>query len=140
MKKFLSVVAALAVCANFAFAKNDVKKFSISKALSDPAVKSVLDPSVQLSFGKKGGGKKITGLISSNKKANKVGKSEEEACFRAFASAMISFQERAKREGGNKAVNLSSYYYKHEFVSDKEFECGIGNIMVGVTFRGYIAK
>lgn len=123
------------------WAKNDVMRFSIQGALNDPRAKEVLDPSIKLYFGKDGGkAKKITQQLSANKKTNGVGKSDEAACNWAFLSAIKTFQERAKREGGSKVVNLSSYYYKNEFISSKEFECGVGNIMVGVTLRGYIAK
>ena len=140
MKKFFVLFLGSMLFASFANAKNDVKRFSISGALKDPRAKEVLDPSVKLYFGKQGKGKKITEQLSANKKTNAVGKSDEAACNWAFLSAIKTFQDRAKKEGGNKVVNLSSYYYKNEFISDKEFECGVGNIMVGVTLRGYIAK
>ena len=33
-------------------------------------------------------------------------------------------------------INIYSYYYKNEFVSDTEFECGAGNVVAGVTIIG----
>ena len=139
MKKFVLFLGAMLLTSSV-WAKNDVARFSIQGALNDPRAKEVLDPSIKLYFGKQGGGKKITQQLSANKKTNGVGKTDEAACNWAFLSAIKTFQERAKREGGNKVVNLTSYYYKKEFSSEKEFECGVGNIMVGVTLRGYIAK
>ena len=140
MKKFVLFLGAMLLTSSV-WAKNDVMRFSIQGALNDPRAKEVLDPSIKLYFGKDGGkAKKITQQLSANKKTNGVGKSDEAACNWAFLSAIKTFQERAKREGGSKVVNLSSYYYKNEFISSKEFECSVGNIMVGVTLRGYIAK
>ncbi|MDA3079348.1 MULTISPECIES: excinuclease ABC subunit A [unclassified Campylobacter] len=140
MKKFVLFLGAMLLTSSV-WAKNEVIRLPISGALNDPRAKEVLDPSIKLYFGKDGGkAKKITQQLSANKKTNGVGKSDEAACNWAFLSAIKTFQERAKREGGSKVVNLSSYYYKNEFISSKEFECGVGNIMVGVTLRGYIAK
>ena len=122
-------------------AKNDVIRLPISGALNDPRAKDVLDPNIKLYFGKQGMNEKIiTERLQSNKKTNAVGKKDVKACNWAFLSAMKTFQERAKKEGGTKVVGLTGYYYQHEFESETEFECGTGNIMVGVTFRGYIAK
>jgi len=140
MKKFLFFVVAALFVANSAYAKNDIMRFPIAAALAEPDAKAKLDPNIKFYFGNKSAGRKITQQLSSNKKANGVGKSDQAACNRAFLSALLSFQDRAKKEGGNKVVNITSYYYKNVFVSDKEFECGVGTIMSGVTLRGYIAK
>ena len=140
MKKFVLFLGAMLLTSSV-WAKNEVIRLPISGALNDPRAKDVLDPSIKLYFGKDGGkAKKITQQLSANKKTNGVGKSDEAACNWAFLSAIKTFQERAKREGGTKVINLSSYYFKKEFKSEKEFECGTGNVMVGVTFRGYVAK
>ena len=139
MKKFVLFLGAMLLTSSV-WAKNEVIRLPISGALNDPRAKDVLDPSIKLYFGKNGSGTKLTSLLSANKKTNGVGKTDEEACNWAFLSAMKTFQERAKREGGTKVINLSSYYFKKEFKSEKEFECGTGNVMVGVTFRGYVAK
>ena len=140
MKKILFFAVAALFVANSAYAKNDVMRFPIAAALAEPDAKAKLDPNIKFYFGNKSEGRKITQQLSSNKKANGVGKSDQAACNRAFLSALLSFQDRAKKEGGNKVVNITSYYYKNVFVSDKEFECGVGSIMSGVTLRGYIAK
>lgn len=140
MKKFLFFAVAALFVANSAYAKNDIMRFPIAAALAEPDAKAKLDPNIKFYFGNKSAGRKITQQLSSNKKANGVGKSDQAACNRAFLSALLSFQDRAKKEGGNKVVNITSYYYKNVFVSDKEFECGVGSIMSGVTLRGYIAK
>ena len=72
----------------------------------------------------------------SNKKTNAFGKSDKEACEWVFLSAMLSFQDRIAKEGGNAVVNIRSYYKKNEIRSSTEFECGAGAIMAGVTFLG----
>ena len=139
MKKILSLAAVLAVSTSL-YAKNDTMRFSIQNALNSELAKEKLDPSIKFSFGSGSKGAIIAKQLTANKKTNAVGKSDEAACQRAFISALITFQERAKREGGNKVVNLTSYYYKKDFDSKTEFECGVGNIMVGVTLKGDIAK
>ncbi|CZE47481.1 excinuclease ABC subunit A [Campylobacter geochelonis] len=139
MKKltiFLMVLAFLGV----AHAKNEVHRFPIADALNDPRAKEVLNPKIKLVFGSGSKAKAITDVLTANKKTNAAFKKDKDACNWAFLSAIKTFQERAVKEGGTKVVNLTSYYYKNKFVSKKEFECGVGNIMVGVTLQGVIAK
>lgn len=138
MKKILFVIAIFGffVSAN---AKNDVTNLSIQAALNSDLARQKLDPSIKFVFGSSAG-KTITRGLTANKKTNAFGKDKEVACQRAFISALITFQQRAKKEGGNKVVNITSYYYKNHFSSKSEFQCGIGNVMVGVTLKGDIAK
>lgn len=93
-----------------------------------------------LSFGTGTSGDFIVKNITSNKKTNAANKSDEEACTWAFLSAVKAFQDRARKEGGTKVVNLTSYYKKNDFNSKTHFQCGAGNIMAGVTLKGDIAK
>ena len=53
---------------------------------------------------------------------------------------MITLQDRAVAEGGNAVINIRSYYYKNDFSSATEFECGAGAIMAGVTMVGEVVK
>lgn len=112
-----------------------MQKLSIQKALADTSVNGKLDPNIKLSFGDNGGGGKEW---TANKKTNGVNKSVSEACNRAFISALISLQDRAKKEGKTSVVGIYSFYKKNKFSSSSEFECEDGKIMSGVTLKGKV--
>lgn len=137
MKKIIFTLFVLGL--SVASAKNDIQNFSIQEALDSELAQEKLDPNIKFVFGAKEG-KVIKANLTANKKTNGFGKNKELACQRAFISALITFQNRAIKEGGNKVVNLSSYYYKNDFVSKTEYQCGVGNVTVGVTLKGDIAK
>ena len=112
-----------------------MQKLSIQSALADVSANSKLDPNIKLSFGDNGsGGKEWT----ANKKTNSVNKSTQEACNRAFISALISLQDRAKKEGKSSVVDIYSFYKKKKFSSSSQFECEDGKIMSGVTLKGKV--
>lgn len=139
--RYLALVAAF-FCVGVAEARDSKLMISIEEAMATPDAKAKLDQGVRFYFGDQAHGEIETssGTFTSNKKTNGVGKSDREACMWAFLSAMLSFQDRVKAEGGNAVVNLRSYYRRNEISSTTEFECGAGNIMAGVTFRGEVVK
>lgn len=133
------VLALVALCLSAgASARDDWNKYAIADAMNIPAAKEKLNKGYTFKFGDQPHAAVVKnhGEFMSNKKTNAVGKSDEFACQWAFLSAMLSFQDRIEREGGNAVINIKSYYKKHNFVSDTEFECGNGAIMAGVTFVG----
>lgn len=142
MKKIFVGALALLLSSGVLYAKNEVQYFDIQNAMNSPEFKAALDPKISFKFGSGSGKghKIIVSKLMSNKKANGVGKNDEAACQRALLNALISFQERAIKEGGTKVVNITGYYYKQEYDSKEKFQCGVGNIMSGVTLRGDIAK
>jgi len=111
---------------------------SIQDALNTSGADEKLDGSVRFYFGDQRHPKvlKRHGEFMSNKKTNAFNKTDKRACEWAFLSAMVSFQERAQREGGNAVINLRSYYKKNLISSSTEFECGAGAVIAGVTFLG----
>ncbi|MEM8659578.1 MAG: excinuclease ABC subunit A [Pseudomonadota bacterium] len=121
-----------------AFARDDRNRYSIAEAMSTEAAKEKLNKGYTFKFGNESHGTVVKnfGEFQSNKKTNAFNRSDQDACYWAFLSAMLSFQDRIEREGGNAVINLRSYYKKETFVSDSEFECGNGAIMAGVTFLG----
>ncbi|MEH6569589.1 MAG: excinuclease ABC subunit A [Halioglobus sp.] len=131
----------LVVCAFIsvsAFSRDDHNRYSIKSAMNLEQTKEKLNKGYTYKFGSQSHASiaENHGNFMSNKKTNAVGKSDEFACQWAFLSAMMSFQDRIGREGGNAVINIKSYYKKHDFVSETEFECGNGAIMAGVTFVG----
>jgi len=123
-------------------ARDEHTMFSIQEAMNTEDAKAKLDKGIQFYFGEQKHPKaeKTFGEFMSNKKTNAFNKTDERACQWAFLSAMLSFQDRALQEGGDAVVNIRSYYKRHEVSSTTEFECGAGNIIAGVTFKGDVVK
>jgi len=123
-------------------ARDDRNMWSISDALATEDAKKKLDMNIRFYFGDQSHPKitKNFGEFMSNKKTNAFNKTDERACQWNFLSAMISFQERAQRMGGNAVVNIRSYYKKNTISSQTEFECGSGTFVSGVTFLGDVVQ
>jgi uncharacterized protein YbjQ (UPF0145 family) len=140
MKGFITVlVSAIVVLAAVNVeARDDRNMWSISDALSTEDAKQKLDQNIRFYFGDQSHPKitKNFGEYMSNKKTNAFNKTDERACQWNFLSAMMTFQERALRMGGNAVVNIRSYYKKNTISSQTEFECGSGAFVSGVTFLG----
>ena len=123
-------------------ARNTLHKVSIEEALAWGEKEGVLKSSVRLYFGDQAhpAVERNLGTYTANRKTNAVGKSDQKACKWAFLSAMVTLQDRAIAEGGNAVVNIHSFYYKNEFSSATEFECGAGAVMAGVTMVGDVVR
>jgi uncharacterized protein YbjQ (UPF0145 family) len=123
-------------------ARDDHGMWSISEALNTEDAKQKLNKDIRFYFGDQSHPRIIKnfGEFMSNKKTNAFNKTDERACQWNFLSAMISFQERAQRMGGNAVVNIRSYYKKNTISSQAEFECGSGAFVSGVTFLGDVVK
>ena len=99
-----------------------------------------VDPAIKLYFADESTpaiAKKI-GEWTANKKTNAANKSDQEACDIAFISAVVSLQARARSEGGNAVVNITSVYKNQPFLSATEYMCGAGHIIAGVALRGTV--
>ncbi|MCB1788659.1 MAG: hypothetical protein KDJ24_00050 [Gammaproteobacteria bacterium] len=134
----LVVIAVLACVVSVANARDSREMYSIKEALNSEDAKAQLDGSVRFYFGnqKHPAVAKRHGEFMSNKKTNAFNKTDKRACEWAFLSAMLSFQERAQREGGNAVINIRSFYKRNKISSATEFECGAGAVIAGVTFLG----
>jgi uncharacterized protein YbjQ (UPF0145 family) len=140
--RMLGVVSVLLLisAARPAYGRDDHLMFPIADALASPDA-TKLDPGIKLFFGKaRPAVARSMGTWTTNKKANAFGRADKQACERAFASAMISLQKRARAEGGDAVIGITSYYKKIVTVSDTEYMCGAGAIMAGVAFRGEVVR
>ncbi len=119
-------------------ARNTIHQLPVEAAMAQGESKGVVGDDIALYFGDSAtpAVERNHGQFTANRKTNAFNKSDEEACNWAFLSAIKSLQERARRQGGNAVVNIYSYYYKNEFVSQTEFECGAGAMVAGVTMIG----
>jgi len=102
--------------------------------------KEKLDPSIRFYFGDQNHPKvaRSHGRFSSNKKTNAFNKTDEAACEWVLLSALLSFQDRVRNEGGNAVINLYSYYKKNTFKSTSQYECHAGAIMAGAALSGEV--
>jgi uncharacterized protein YbjQ (UPF0145 family) len=135
------VCVAAAAAATSSDARDDRLKFPVHPALAKgEAYKEKIDPSIKLYFGgqKTPAVAKKMGDWTANKKTNAANKTDQEACDLAFISAVVSLQDRARKEGGNAVVNITSVYKNEPFASAKEYMCGAGHIMAGVALRGTV--
>ncbi|PIE39730.1 MAG: excinuclease ABC subunit A [Gammaproteobacteria bacterium] len=138
-KSLLAAITALMlVLSANAFARDDHNLYSIAEAMNTENAKAVLNRGYTFKFAGQPHRKVVKrfGEFMSNKKTRAVGRTDKEACQHAFLSAMLSFQDRIAKEGGNAVINLHSYYRKENFKSSTQFMCGNGAIMAGVTFKG----
>ncbi|MGH8441860.1 MAG: hypothetical protein ACRETF_03035 [Nevskiaceae bacterium] len=134
-------VALALVVALPADAREDRLKLSIQEAMARADTEAKLDGSVKFYWGKNApAGAKTMGTFTANKKTNLFNKTDADGCYWAWLSAMISLQDRARKEGGNAVVNVHSVYKNETFMSSTEYMCGAGNVVGGVALRGTVAK
>jgi len=82
----------------------------------------------------------LVGEFTANRKTNATNKTDKEACEISFVSAVLSLQQRARREGGDAVVNIHSVYKNENRESDSEYLCGAGTFAAGVALRGTVVK
>ncbi len=136
--RYLITFLTLSLAAATGHARDDHNLYSIADAMNTAAAKEKLNSNYTFRFGNQGHAKvlKDHGEYSANKKTNAFNKTDKEACEWVFLSAMLTFQDRIEKEGGNAVINIRSYYKKNDFRSDTEYMCGNGALMAGVTFIG----
>src|SRR5262245_10473666 len=123
-------------------ARDEQMMFPIRDALDTADAKGKLDRGVRLHFGGGGPGgvAKDFGVWKSNKKSNAAFRDDKVACQRAFLSAVLSLQERARKVGGNAVINITSNYRNVPTSSASEYMCGAGTIMAGVALVGRVIR
>ncbi|AHG66085.1 hypothetical protein [Advenella mimigardefordensis] len=133
--------AVLAVASTQAHARDTRYDLPITQALTAPEAAGIVDPSIKMTFGRRGPGQVILADAVTNKKTSRVGKgSDEKACVWAFLSAYKQLQQRAKELGGTGVSNIVSYYKKNVNASTVNYECHAGAFVTGVALRGDIVR
>lgn len=141
IKNILLAAAALTVLAPAAQARDTVLNIPLADVLAMPEAQGKLDGSVKFFLDGQSTPKVLKKFSSdtSNQKTNGVGKSDEFGCKWAALSALIAFQNSAKRHGANAVVDMVSYYKKNETKSATTFECHAGAVVIGVAMKGTYA-
>ncbi|MBM7456130.1 hypothetical protein HNR62_002011 [Oceanisphaera litoralis] len=125
-----------------AFSRDTKHMLPIQDAMQSSEFKERLDPNVQLYFGSQKHPKVAHsfGDFSTNKKTNAFNKSDDKACRWVLLSALLSLQDRVKKEGGDAVINIASYYKKNKVSSNTQYECHAGAIIAGVALTGEVVK
>jgi uncharacterized protein YbjQ (UPF0145 family) len=145
MKSNVTVVAALLFLGwgSLAVARDDRLMFPVKDGLEKgKSTKDRIDPDIRLYFGKqtpKAIERKL-GEFTADRKTNATNKTDKEACEIAFVSAVVSLQQRARKEGGNAVMNIASVYRNDNRASTTEYLCGAGTFAAGVALRGTVVK
>ncbi|SDP49004.1 hypothetical protein [Desulforhopalus singaporensis] len=143
MKKIKWAVVAVCLLSAVSVSAADVKKtLTLESARSSAAVQEILDGDIAMYWGNQSHpavSKKI-GVYKTSKRTNGFMKADEDACARALASALIVFQERARKEGGNAVLGLVSNIKNVEESSETEYRCLVGSVMVNVALKGTVVK
>ena len=106
------------------------------------STKDRIDPEIRVYFGKQKppAVEKKMGEFTANRKTNATNKTDKEACEISFVSAVVSLQQRARKEGGDAVINVHSVYRNENRESNTEYLCGAGTFVSGVALRGTVVK
>lgn len=141
MKKIFTLAIALACVPAVVQARDTTHYLDFQQAVEEATNAGRLDGSVKFYLGHSPAGANIVSRnLTTSKKTNAFGKSDETACSWVLQSALIHLQESAKRQGANAVVNLVSNYQHKEYKSRDKYECHAGAIMAGVALKGDFAK
>ena len=133
----------LALGASPALARDDRLMFPVADGMEKgKSTKDRIDPDIRVYFGKQKtpAVDRKMGEFTANRKTNATNKTDKEACEISFVSAVVSLQQRARKEGGDAVVNVHSVYKNEMRESDTEYLCGAGTFAAGVALRGTVVK
>ncbi|HEY9026890.1 MAG TPA: excinuclease ATPase subunit [Burkholderiaceae bacterium] len=141
MKKLVAVSLLALVAAMPAFARNTPVTVTLQSVLDMPEAQGKLDGSVKFYLAGAPTPKVIKkfGEDTSNAKTNAFNKSAEEACRWNALSALIKLQDKARREGANAVIEITSYSEKVAFSSPTDIQCSDGAFLAGIALKGTYA-
>ena len=136
----LVVVVAIGAVAAEARAEDKVMKFSVSHALKSKLAKEKTLDDVRVFMTGQGhpGVSRSFREYQSNKRSS--GWNDQEACDKAFISAIIALQQRADKEGGNGVVDIYSIANNKKNRSADTYSCLRGRSMAQVILRGTVVR
>lgn len=142
MKKstFGSTLVLVMLVAMAAWARETFLDLPVKEALASPEAKNLLDVPFFMAGQKHATPGRTLGEYKSNKRTNAFNKSDCDACHIAFLSALISLQERARREGGNAVIGVRSVTKNKDLESATEYRCVAGTFVANVALMGTVAE
>lgn len=141
--RLAAAAAILAIATSPAVARDDRLMFPVAAGMEKgKTTKDRIDPDIKVYFGKQKTPPvdRKMGEFTANRKTNATNKTDQEACEISFVSAIVSLQQRARREGGDAVINVASVYKNENRESDTEYLCGAGTFVSGVALRGTVVK
>jgi len=124
-----------------ASAADKFEYLSVKAALQSELAKEKLDPAI--SFYMKGQKHKkarnTSREYSANKRSRKFKRTVKQACDQAFISALMSFQDRAQRQGQNAVIDLYSFTKNKKYQNSEKYSCLVGGMMTNVVLKGKVA-
>jgi hypothetical protein len=141
MNKLIAASLLALVAAVPAYARNTAVSVSLQSVLDMPEAKAKLDGTVKfyLAGSPTPRVEKKFGEDTSNAKTNAFNKTPEEACRWNALSALIKFQDHAKRQGANAIVGIISYNNHENFTSPTDIQCSDGAFLAGIALKGTYA-
>ena len=142
MKKLIAATLLALVAAVPAGARNTPVTVSLQSVLEMPEAKAKLDGSVKFYLAGSPTPKvsKKYGEDTSNAKTNAFNKTGEEACRWNALSALLKFQEHAKRDGADAVVDIVSFNQHETVSSPTDVQCLDGTFVGGIALKGTYVK
>jgi uncharacterized protein YbjQ (UPF0145 family) len=136
------MAAAVLVAIAPAQARDERLLMEVNSALSSPQAQDRFDDTVQFYWDDQVYPQALQsfGIHTAGRKTWALTKTDQEACDRAFLSALIALRDRAKEAGANAVVHIKSIYLNREFRSETQYECRAGHVATGVTLEGRLVK
>jgi hypothetical protein len=130
------------VLAEAAYARNVKLMLPIGAALEATDIPDRPTGAVKFFFGHQTSPQVLAKLGSyvATPRTGAMGKSDERACNEALFWTLVALEKRAQQQGANAVVNIVSFYQKNERVSETQFECHVGNVIVSVVLKGDLVK
>ena len=124
-----------------AYARNTPVTVTLQSVLDMPEAQGKLDGTVKFYLAGSPMPKVVKkfGDDTSNAKTNAFNKSAEAACRWNALSALIKFQEHAKRDGANAVIDITSYNNHENFSSPTDIQCSDGAFLAGIALKGTYA-
>jgi len=122
---------------SLALAADEVVKFKIDSGIKTGKASSrdQIKDDIALYFGKQKTPPVVKKLWEGDSSQTSSRRSQQERCETAFASAIIRLQNKARTEGGNAVINITSGSGES---SETEFTCTAGRMMSRVHLRGTV--
>ena len=139
MKKFIRTALAFAAITSMplAMAADEVLKFKIEGGIATgkASTRDQIKDDIKLYFGKQKTPPVVKKIWEGDSSQTSSRRSQQERCETAFASAVIRLQNKARSEGGNAVINITSGSGDS---SETEFTCTSGRMMARVRLRGTV--
>lgn len=120
-----------------AMAADEIVKFKIDGGIATGKASSrdQIKDDIALYFGKQKTPPVVKKLWDGDSSQTSSRRSQQERCETAFASAIIRLQNKARQEGGNAVINITSGSGES---SETEFTCTAGRAMARVRLHGTV--